>query len=136
MEINYQKIVHETLSPYQEHLFRRATEGFAAFTPDYLKVMHPKKKAKVKYLFSRTQQILNLWKQQLCNNTLLVLFGSAFPNMRMTHQTDMLLLPVQDQDFRSSVRFSDFGIGKKDIISKLMEKGVLPKNFYEIKQAA
>jgi hypothetical protein len=134
---NYQTFVYEKLSPYQEHLFRRATEGFSAFTPDYLKVMHPKKKEKVKYLFSKTQKILNLWKQQLCNNTLLALFGKSIPNLRMTAQTDMLLLPVQDEDFSSSVRFSDFGIGKKDIINKLMEKGVLPKNFYELtKQAA
>ena len=62
-----QQIVYSQLSQRQHFLFKRVLHGLNVYTADELEKMHWDKKRRIKRVWRRSQQVINSWKQVICN---------------------------------------------------------------------
>ena len=120
----------DAYSPYQNYLYKRSLYGLSTLTPDEIATMCSKKKQRINKVYLRAQNVLNIYKQKLTNAYTNKLFQNFFPNSPLT--SFLLESNVVDPQFKNTLTFKDLKISKEDIISVLIEEGVLPKNFHEI----
>ena len=115
-------------SPYQNFLYQRALYGLQVYSKEELRMMNKEKRKRIERVHKRTQTTLNLWKQSK-----LIAFGRSIFGIfhRSTLAHDIIAMYNEpDPDFTCSISFKELGIGKEDVINKLLETGLLPKNFY------
>jgi hypothetical protein len=120
---------------YQNFLYRRALSGLKVYAPDELKTMHKSKKERIEKVHMRAQNELNLWKQTLTNKMFNALFSKYFKRSVLWTKLLNDYADVTDPKYINKMNFKDLGVNKKDVVNKLIESGVLPKNFYELKSA-
>lgn len=127
---NYEK---DAFNAYQNFLYKRAMFGLSVYSQEELQKMNKEKKKRIQKVHNRCQQVLNLWKQQLCNAYTNKLFESFFPSRPeaklffVTHKDSV------DPEFTNTLSFKDMGIKKEHIVQKLIYEGVLPRDFYKLK---
>ncbi len=125
-----QKETH--LSEYQNFIYKRAMYGLKMYSDEEIKAMHWQKRKRIKKVHTRTQTILNLWKQSRIVEITNSIFG-LFHKSVLAH--DLIeLYSNTDSEFICNLTFKDLGITKTDIIDKMLSEGLLPYNFYELKQ--
>lgn len=119
---------------YQNLLYKRAFMGLKVYSPEELRKLTLTERIEIEELHQRTQIALNIWKQELTNvlgNSLLQKFFSSSKLVRtLTKKYEKSI----DPKWTNPISFKDLGIKKKDIANKLIELGILPKNFYELKE--
>lgn len=118
---------------YQNFLYRRALSGLKVYSPDELKSMHKSKKERIEKVHIRAQNELNLWKQTLTNKMFNSIFSKYFASSTLWRKLLDDYADVTDPKYINKINFKDLGVKKKDVVNKLIELGVLPKNFYELK---
>lgn len=123
----------DEFNSYQNFLYRRALFGLKVYKPDELKTMFKDKRQRIEKVHKRAQNELNLWKQTLTNNVFNALFSKYFSNSPMGKELITTYGNITDPKYINKIEFKDLGVKKKDIVNKLIELGVLPKNFYELK---
>lgn len=120
------------LNDEQSFLFNRALYGMTVYSPEEVSVMHKEKRKRIIKVNQRCQEILNLWKQELVNE-----FTNSFLKSYFWHSkvTDWFLNhgTFTDPEFTNTLSFKELGVEKQDIINKLVDEGILPKNFFELK---
>jgi hypothetical protein len=128
-------VAYETdeFNTYQNFLYRRALFGLSVYQPDELKTMFKSKKDRIQRVHKRAQNELNLWKQAITNNMFNKLFEKYFSKSPFAQELITTYGQVTDTKFVNKIEFKDLGVKKKDIVNKLIELGILPKNFYELK---
>jgi hypothetical protein len=109
--------------------------GLGVYSSEEVERMRPEKKARIKRVHFRCQQILNIWKQQICNEFTNKLFMHFFPNRELAQLFFVKYKDTTDSGFMNTLNFKDLGISKKQIVDKLITEGVLPKDFYTLKNA-
>jgi len=120
-------------TPHQNFLYNRALYGLSTYTPEEVVIMSPEKRKKIIRLHKKTQKILNLWKQEIVNTLANKLFTNIFPEMELTKS--LVKFGIEgDPQYTNNMSFKMLKIGKKEIISKLIENKILPKNFNELNQ--
>ena len=127
---NYEK---DAFNTYQNFLYKRAMFGLSVYSQDELQKMNSDKKKRVHKVHARCQHVLNLWKQELCNSFTNKIFQTFFPERSeakfffLTHKDSI------DPDFINTLSFKDMGIKKEHIVQKLIYEGILPRDFYKLK---
>jgi len=138
---NYQLYTRETYiqyeqdgyTSYQNYLYKRALYGLDALTEKELATMCSKKKQRIINVYKRAQITLNKFKQQLTIEYSNTIFERFFPNSPITQ---FLLADTEtDERFKNTLTFKDLGIEKQDIIAIFIAEGILPKNFFDLKDA-
>jgi hypothetical protein len=137
---NYQMRSHTVMSyekdgysQYQNYLYKRALHGLSALSQEELVAMCSKKKQRIINVYKRAQVTLNKFKQQLTIKYSNLIFETLFPNSPMTQ---FLLADTEtDEKFKNTLTFKDLGIEKQDIIAIFIAEGILPKNFFDLKDA-
>ena len=131
-KINY---ANTNFNVYQNFLYNRAMYGLAVFSKEELEQMHWEKKKWVKKVHVRTKTTLNVWKQEIVNKVFQNFFRPRFVNSNSEFGKEFIDLYQNDVDpeLESQVSFNLLGITKKQIISKLIQENILPKNFHELK---
>lgn len=117
-------------SQVQNFLYKRAMMGLKLYTPEEIESMHWQKRVRIQKVYKRTQQVLNLWKQELVNNWTNRLFKTLFPKSALI--TELVEGSFIDPAFKNTISFDDLGITKEKIIAKLHNEGVLPSDFYSL----
>lgn len=120
---------------YQNFLYRRALSGLKVYSPEELKAMHKSKKERIEKVHKRAQVELNLWKQSVTNSIFNKFFMKYFSKSPFARDFVTKYADTTDPKYVNKIAFKDLGIQKKDVVNKLIELGVLPKNFYELKPA-
>lgn len=129
-EMNYEK---DEFNSHQNFLYKRAIFGLSMFTPKQLNNMRLGKKLRIEKISKNTQEILNLWKQEI---TILIsnrILESIFPNSEIS-KFFIKKFSTPDPKFINKLDFKSLNVGKKLIVDKLIKEGILPSNFYEIKE--
>ena len=129
---NYQ-IDGMVLTNYQQFLYNRALYGLSVYSKEDLMLMSKSKRNRILKVYKRSQSILNLWKQELVNRKTNDFLMKMFPNSRIT-QDFTTAGNFIDDSYTNTTKFSDLGVKTKDIINKLLDEGILPKNYYELSQ--
>lgn len=122
----------DEFNAYQNFLYKRALFGLSVYSDKELSIMHWDKKSRIQKVHTRTQTVLNLWKQELSSNFINDLFSKLFWNSKFV--SEMIEIYPKDQDpfFKCKLDFKSLGVDKKHIINKLIEERILPHNFYQL----
>lgn len=122
----YSQYEQDPYTEQQNFIYKRAMFGLKMYNLDELKSMHWQKKKRIKKVHKKTQDELNIWKQEkliTITNSVIGLFNSRLADDIVTNYSD------PDPKFISTLSFKDLGIEKKDIVDRLVEKGILSKEF-------
>lgn len=117
---------------YQNFLYNRALSGLRVYEQAELDIMHWDKKKRIIKVHKRTQMLLNIWKQKITIELTNHLFRDRFPDSEITQ--DLIEKHGEvDPSFVNDIPFKLLKISKDDIVDKLIEEGILPRNFKELK---
>ena len=119
---------------HQNFLYNRALFGLSIYTPEEVVIMLPDKRKRIIRIHKKTQKILNLWKQKIVNVLANKLFTDVFPEMEITKSL-MRFGTEGDPEYINNMSFKMLRISKEQIISKLIDSKILPKNFNELNHA-
>jgi hypothetical protein len=131
---NIKKLDYTKLNPQQHFMFKRVLHGLNIYSKEEVAQMHSQKKRRISKVWRKGQNVINEWKQILCNkkvnNFLYITFGEKSPFVK-----DLLNVPVTDIDsnYKNKCTLKDLGITYEDVILRFMHLGLLPKNFLSIK---
>jgi len=122
----------DEFNAYQNFLYKRALFGLSVYSAEELSIMHWDKKKRIQKVHLRTQNVLNLWKQEIINSTVNKIFSTLF--FHSSFAKDMVEKFGNDTDpnYISKVNFKELGIDKRQIVTKLIQEKILPVNFYEL----
>lgn len=126
----------ETSTQYNSHqnfLYNRALYGLSIYSREELQEMDLEKKKRIVRIHKKTQKILNLWKQEIVNTLANKLFTDIFPKMDITNTLIEKYGVEGDPDYINKMSFKMLNISKTQIIFKLIECKILPKNFNQLK---
>ncbi len=129
-------INHYEKDPYNDHqnfLYNRALHGLNIYSKKELNELTVEKKKRILRIYKKTQYVLNLWKQELVNEMANALFMNLFPRMSITQE--ILHFGIEgDETYINKLSFKMLKINKSQIIEKLIENKLLPKNFNQLEQ--
>lgn len=129
----YSQYEQDPYNEYQNFLYKRALFGLKMYTQEEVKAMHTQKRKRIVKVHQRAQHELNMWKQeQLIVNTNKI-FGLFTGKSSELAKTLIDNYSEPDPNFMCKTSFKELGIEKKEIVSKLVEKGVLPPDFHTLK---
>ena len=126
----------DAFNVYQNFLYKRAMFGLSVYSPEELEKMNPDKRNRVQKVHLRCQYVLNIWKQQICNQFTNNLLRTFFPTRDEAKLFFVKHAETVDPMFKNTLNFKDMGVRKEHIVQKLIQEGVLPKNFYSLKPDA
>lgn len=124
---NYQQ---QKYNEYQIFLVERALKGLNIYTPEEIKSMHWDKKKRINLVHNRCKMIMNRWKQQLIIDKTNEFLTKLLPKAMITK--DFIDNTKLDDNYNANIPLKTFGISKQNIIDKLMEEKILPKNYYTL----
>ena len=129
-----QKLVYTKLNPTQHFMFKRVLHGLNIYSKDEVKQMHPQKRKRITKVWKKGQQVINEWKQILCNKRANAFLETMFGTKSQIIK-DLIQVPVTDvdNDYKNKSTLKDLGITYEDVILRFMAVGLLPKNFLLIK---
>ncbi len=93
--------------------------------------MRKDQRARIKKVHKRTRIVLNVWKQQLINQFTNNFFTKYFPKSPLTKS--LVESTTIDPEFKCSISLEALKIDKRQVVDKLINEGILPHNFYELK---
>ena len=117
---------------HQNFLYNRALHGLRVYSQKEIEEMPLEKKQRVKKLHKKAQTVINLWKQEIVNCLANKLFTNIFPDMEITQCLVEYYGTGGDPEYINTMSFKTLGITKEDVINKLIESKLLPKNFYQL----
>jgi hypothetical protein len=129
-----QKTKEDYYSKHQNFLYNRALYGLSIYLLDEVMLMPLEKKKRITKIHKRSQKIMNLWKQEIVNTLANKLFTDIFPDMEITKCLVKYYGTEGDPEYVNNMSFKLLKISKEQIISKLIETKILPKNFNELNQ--
>ena len=129
----YQKLdVFVHFSPKQKEIYQKTVYGFKAYTQEELCKMSEKNKTSIIITYTKVQRLLTRWKQDTVFSAVDNFLSSLFPKSVIIKQMIETKGYLDDQEDVSEIRFSDLGMNPTKIASKLVEAGLLPKNFFQL----
>ena len=136
-KLNNKKVVNYEQGPYNEYqneLYNRVLYGLSVFSKEELELMHWEKKKRINKVHIRTKEVLNIWKQEINNGIFERFFKPMFTGVNRELVKDFVTLydNETDPEIKVNVSFKTLGISKKQIITKLIEQSILPKDFYKL----
>ncbi len=129
---NYSNNEADFLNNYQNLLYRRALLGINVYPQEEIEKMHYDKRKRIEKVHRKTQDILNLWKQEIVVGLSNMFFQIIFPKTEITKQLLEDKQPT-DPNFINKMSFKDLHITKSQIIDKLIKERILPANFKNLK---
>lgn len=118
-------IDYTKLSETQEKMYKHLMVGLSMYTPTELYNMNSAKKSKIFKKHIQTQNVINIWKQELTNKITTNWLSAMLPqNKNIFINTEYTMT-----NFKNTLTFKELGIKKLDIINKLISEKLLPANF-------
>ena len=129
--VKYQRLEENVkFNPKQKDLYSKVVYGFKAYTQEEIAKMSEKNKIDVTVTYTKAQRILRKWKQDMVFSAVDQLLMFFFPKSPITKQ--MVDTKGYIDDTEDELSFKDLGVTQDKIASKLIEYGLLPKNFYNL----
>jgi len=123
-------------TPYQNLLYKRALFGLKMYTEEEITKMHKEKRNRIKKVNNRAQEVLNIFKQEIVNNVCENIFVTLIPNSKLGKMVLSSEKISTDPNFINILDLKALGITKTRIIKRFINEGLLPPNFYELKDVA
>lgn len=118
---------------HQNFLYKRAINGMKFYTRQEAYSMPAKKRMNIEKTQRKAQRVLNVYKQEICNEITNSLFLHLFPKSQFALDLVQKFGKDIDPEFVNTLEFKDLGVTKRQIANKLISERVLPRNFYELR---
>jgi hypothetical protein len=128
--VKYQKMV-KYFTPQQKELYQKVIYGFKAYTPEQIADMSEKTKIDVTVSYTKAKRVLTKWKQEIVFGHINGILATLFPKSTLVKQ----MIETEgyvEEDKDTFISFKDLGIDQNKIAEKLIEFGLLPKNFFQL----
>jgi predicted transcriptional regulator len=129
LEMEYEQ---DKYSAYQNSLYKMALAGLKYYSESELQKMSLKKKEAIQRTHYRVQKTLNLLKQEVTNKICNDIFSRYFPKSELSI-TMQKKFNFTSPNYWNTLSFKALRIEKDQIIQRLIKKGLLPRNFHELK---
>lgn len=126
----YQEMV-KYFTPQQKDLYQKVVYGFKAYTPEEISSMSEKTKINVTVTYTKAQRILTRWKQDILFSNVNNILALLFPKSKIVKQL-IETTGYTEEDKENFISFKQLGISQEKIAEKLIEFGLLPKNFFQL----
>lgn len=125
----YQEIARPVFNKIQQRIYAKTVYGLNFFTESEIQRMPITKKFLLQEKHQQIQDALNCWKTEVVHskldNILLILFPKS--------QIIKAITAVKPEGKTSSTQtFKELGINQVQIANKLIDKGFLPDNFFQL----
>jgi hypothetical protein len=130
------KYQHYKLTEYQNMLYKRALLGLKMYNKEQKKKMHWEKRKRIERVSKRAQTSINMFKQERVNELCRSIQSQLFPNNILIGYTLSSNEIGLDPEFINTLDLRSLGITRKHIIGKFIKEGILPNNFYHLKEVA
>lgn len=124
---------YSKLNSYQHFLFKRVLHGLNVYSAEEIEALHWDKKRRISKVWRRSQKEINEWKQIICNKKINDLIRNTF----FGPTAESIISIPEDEvldDYNNTFTLKDLGIMYEDLILRFMSKGLLPKNFFTLKE--
>jgi len=119
-------------TPKQNELFAKLIYGFKMFSREQINAMPEMTKIDIKVGYTKAQRILNRWKQDLTFSKLDELLVFLFPKSSIAKQMAETKGHLDEIEKEDEISFRHLGLSDNQVADKLIEYGLLPKNFYNL----
>lgn len=130
----YQEFDCSEFNGYQRRLYKDAVYGLNSYSLRDLRSMTLKEKLEIKKLNHSAQQALNDWKQELVNDMVDDLLIHGLPHCGKLMDKIKAVFQVGERFTSrkeiSNLSFADLKLTKRDVALRLMQKGILPQDFF------
>ena len=127
------------LNPKQHFMFKRVLHGLNVYSKEEIANMHWDKKRRIKKVWKRAQDTLNVWKQVItnkrCNDWLSnhAIEFDGFGNIPWIRSIMEVPVTCTDKTYINKMTLKQVGLTYEDVILKFMSVGLLPRNFLSVK---
>lgn len=128
--VKYQEIEKITLNKTQQKLYSQLLYGIKVYSKEEIASMHHKEITKIIMMHKKTQIYLNKLKQEVLDTRLNNFLTKLFPKSPIVK--DMCAVKSYDRNHLDKHTFKELGLTPEFIASKLVETGLLPKNFFQL----
>ena len=114
----------------QQNLYGEVVYGLNVYTNAQIQQMPEHQKRAIIRRYTIAQRVINKFKQRVFQNLVDKFFMDLFPRspfVKAFAEVDSYDPKVIDRH-----TFKELGITQKDVADKLLEKGLLPKDFYQL----
>lgn len=124
---------YNKLNSYQHFLFKRVLHGLNVYDKQEIETLHWDKKRRISKVWRRSQREINAWKQTICNKKINDFFRRTFHGPTAEY---IISVPEDEilEDYNNTLTLKDLGITYEDLILRFMSRGLLPKNFFTLKE--
>ena len=126
----YQEFEKNVFNPVQEKLYAQVVYGFDAYETQAIKEMSPKTKRFIKVRYTKAQQLINRWKQEITNSYIDSFLTKLFPKSKLVEHFSSI--KGFDKDYLSTFSFKEVGLCKIKIAELIMKNNLLPQYFFKI----
>ena len=132
METKTSRFEKDPYNSYQNFLYNRALFGLSIYSQDEISKMSIEKKKRINKSYKKCQVVVNLLKQEVTNQMANDFFLRIFPGMEITNSLVNYFGTEGHPDHVNNMSFKMLKMNKTLIITRLIEKKVLPKNFNQL----
>jgi hypothetical protein len=132
METKTSRFEKDPYNSYQNFLYNRALFGLSIYSQDEVSKMSIEKKKRINKSYKKCQVVVNLLKQEVTNQMANDFFVRIFPGMEITNSLVNYFGTEGHPEHVNNMSFKMLKMNKTLIITRLIEKKVLPKNFNQL----
>jgi hypothetical protein len=132
METKTSRFEKDPYNSYQNFLYNRALFGLSIYSQDEISKMSIEKKKRINKSYKKCQVVVNLLKQEVTNQMANDFFVRIFPGMEITNSLVNYFGTEGHPEHVNNMSFKMLKMNKTLIITRLIEKKVLPKNFNQL----
>lgn len=129
----YQTFDKPAFNHKQQKLYSETVYGLNAFTKAEVKQMSAQRKRSIIQKYTACQDVLNEWKQDIVNQKVDHFLQTLFPHSKLVKF--ITGFKSVDTTIVNRHTFKELGINQVDIARKLIEVGILPKDFFTLEHS-
>lgn len=133
----YQQVVSGVedieFSSIQTRLYKQVMHGLALFNNKILQDMSFNEKLSIEIKYRKAQRVLNSWKQSIVSREVDSFLLKLFPKSQEVKQMVDITESYTDNFLTSPQSFMELGISRSEVVVKLISVGILPDNFFRLK---
>ena len=124
------RVQEPVFNKIQQQLYSEAVYGLNVYSYTQIQEMPEQRKKEIIKRYTITQRILNKWKQGIVQKAVDDFFVALFPKSPILKE--FAKIDSYDPKYLDRHTFRELGISQKDVADKLIEKRMLPNNFYQL----
>lgn len=126
----YQNIEEFGFNKIQQKLYAEAVYGLKVIPNEVLMEMRVEAIRKIQARHAKAKEVINHYKQEVCNNTVDTLLQKLFPKSPIVKQ--MCNVKGTDSYIDCSMSLKELKISSKMLAERLIKFKVLPENFFNL----